>query len=294
MSSEPRLPDTPSRAEQYARIERAIAFLRARRADGPGLDELAAYLGLSQGHVQRLFSRWAGISPKRFQQLLTVEQAKRRMRDTGSLLDVALDAGVSGPGRLHDLFVNLEAVSPGEFRSDGDGLRVVHGFGESPFGRAGIAMTDRGICDLAFVDGPTRGDWLARRRSQWPSADWVKDDAAAQAMLDRVFAADASLAGRGLSVWVSGTNFQAQVWRALLRIPRGGLLSYGQLARLIGRPGAARAVGSAVARNPVAFLVPCHRVLREDGDYGNYHWGRDRKRAICAWEAGQAAEGAGD
>jgi AraC family transcriptional regulator, regulatory protein of adaptative response / methylated-DNA-[protein]-cysteine methyltransferase len=284
-----RPPEDLSRADQYARIEHAIAFLRANRACRPSLDVLAAHLGLSSGHVQRLFSRWAGVSPKRFLQLLTIEHAKRRMRETASVLDVALDAGLSGPGRLHDLFVSLEAVSPGEFRSAGTGLRVVHGVGDSPFGPAGVATTARGVCDLAFVDPVAHDDWLAPRRRQWPQADWVEDTGAAQALLDRVFAPDPSLAGRGLSVWVGGTNFQVQVWRALLRIPPAGLASYGQLARMAGRPGAARAVGGALARNPVAFLVPCHRVLREDGDFGHYHWGGDRKRAICAWEAARQA-----
>ena len=190
--------ETQPGAEQYARVERAIAFLRARRARGPRLDELAAHLGLSEGHVQRLFSRWAGVSPKRFLQLLTAEEAKRRMRETASLLDVALDLGLSGPGRLHDLFVSLEAVSPGEYRSAGAGLRVVHGVGDSPFGPAGIATTARGVCDLAFVD-PVRADaWLAQSRRRWPEAEWVEDTAAAQALRDRVFAPDPSLAGRGL------------------------------------------------------------------------------------------------
>ena len=234
-----------------------------------------------------MFSRWAGVSPKRLLQLMTAEAAVRRMRETGDLLDVALASGMSGPGRLHDLFVNLEAMSPAEYRRAAAGVTICHGSGATPFGRARVAFTDRGICRLAFVGDDAAGpESLA---ADWPEARLRRDDDAAAAVLARVFALPPAAAGRGLSLWVRGTNFQVQVWRALLRIPFAGLLSYSQLAALLGSPKAARAVGSAVARNPVAFLIPCHRVLRESGEFGLYHWGEDRKQAICAWEAAHAA-----
>jgi AraC family transcriptional regulator of adaptative response/methylated-DNA-[protein]-cysteine methyltransferase len=271
--------------DAYARIERAIGFLRARHAEQPALRELACHLGLSESHTQRLFSRWAGVSPKRFVQLLTVADAKRRMAQTADLLSLSLDAGLSGPGRLHDLFVNLEAMSPGEFRCAARGVRIHYGLGDTPFGTALVAATPRGICHLSFVDRSASAASVTALRAAWPEAHLVRHDERAAALLRRIFARPAAKAARGLSLWVSGTNFQVQVWRALLQVPFAGLLSYRQLAVLAGRPGAARAVGSALARNPVAFLIPCHRVLRDSGDFGVYHWGSERKAAICAWEA---------
>jgi AraC family transcriptional regulator of adaptative response/methylated-DNA-[protein]-cysteine methyltransferase len=276
-------PDT-----SYARIERAIAFLRARRTQQPELHDLAAHIGLSESRTQRLFSRWAGISPKRFLQFLTVEHAKQSMASTGDLMSLSLDSGLSGAGRLHDLFVSMEAMSPGEFRRAATGVSIRYGTGETPFGTALIAFTARGICHLSFLDPDGQGRAHDIVRQAWPDALLEADPRAAAALLVRVFARPANDAAQGLSLWISGTNFQVQVWRALLRIPAGGLLSYGQLAQMVGRPGAARSVGSAVAHNPVAFLIPCHRVLRSSGEFGDYHWGRERKMAICAWEAAAA------
>jgi AraC family transcriptional regulator of adaptative response/methylated-DNA-[protein]-cysteine methyltransferase len=273
-----------ARPADYARVERAIAFLSEHRRAQPDLAELAAHLDLSPAHTQRLFRRWAGVSPKRFVQFLTVEYAKRRMRDTADLLGLALGAGLSGPGRLHDLFVTMEALSPGEFRRAAAGLTLTWGLGATPFGRALVVNSPRGICHLGFVEpgaGPGAAADLAER---WPRAHLVRDDAAAQALLQGVFGTGPAAESR-LRLWVAGSNFQVQVWRALLRVPPGGLLSYGALAAAAGQRGAARAVGSAVARNPVAWLIPCHRVLRETGEFGQYHWGAGRKRAICAWEA---------
>ncbi len=271
-------------AGTYRRIERAIAYLRDNRHAQPALSALAAYLGLSVSQTQRLFSRWAGISPKRFLQFLTVEYAKSRMRETGDLLGLALDSGLSGPGRLHDLFVSMEAMSPGEFKQAAAGADIRYGFGDSPFGRSLVAFTGRGICHLSFVAGGDEPAALQALMSTWPQANWILDSPASAQLLNRIFTTGQPPDGN-LSLWVSGTNFQIQVWRAMLQIPSAGLLSYRQLADLLGRPKAARAVGSAVARNPVAFLIPCHRVLRENGEFGIYHWGTERKMAMCGWES---------
>jgi AraC family transcriptional regulator of adaptative response/methylated-DNA-[protein]-cysteine methyltransferase len=280
--------DDPGR--DYARVAEAIAFLRRYRFERPSLARLADHLGMSPGHTQRLFTRWAGVSPKRFGQLLSVDAVRQAMRETGELLGVAHQAGLSGPGRLHDLLVTLEAVTPGEYRRSGAGLTIRHGLGATPFGTAGVAFTPRGICHLAFVDGAAA--LPAELASRWPGAELRRDDAAAAELLEQVFALPPGRAGRGLSLWVQGTNFQVQVWRALLRIPFAGVLSYAQLAAAMGRPRAARSVATAIAHNPVAYLIPCHRVLRASGEFGQYHWGAERKQAICAWEAArrQAAD----
>ncbi len=273
----------------YLRIERAIEFLRQQRSEQPELRDLAEYVGLSESHIQRLFSRWAGISPKRFVQFLTVEYVKRQMRQTGDLLGLALDAGLSGPGRLHDLFVNMEAMTPGEFQQAAAGLEIRYGSGETPFGCALVASTRRGICHLSFVEPGTRQEAVATLLQSWPQARWQLDRQGSTDLLAHIFSPQRGPEA-GLSLWVSGSNFQIQVWRALLQIPFAGLLSYRQLAELMGRPGAARSVGSAVADNPVAYLIPCHRVLRASGEFGEYHWGTMRKTAVCGWEAAVAQD----
>lgn len=276
-------------AADYRRIAEAIAFIQRERARQPTLNDLAAYLALSPAHAQRLFSRWAGISPKRFLQSLTVEYLKQRMQVTDDLLSLAADGGLSGPGRLHDLFVTMEALSPGEFRRAGDGLEVRYGFGDTPFGRAMVAYTDRGICRLAFcADEP--GMETACLRQMFPRGVLVEDPPGAQALLGKVFCRGPRTANRGLSLWVSGSNFQIQVWRALLRLPCGALASYRQIAKSVARPAAARAVGTAVGANPIAFLIPCHRVLRADGAIGGYHWGATRKAALVAWETARCPQ----
>jgi len=273
--------------ENYARVERAIRFLRAHHAEQPELRDLAAHIDLSESHTQRLFSQWAGISPKRFLQFLTVEHAKRRMGQTAHLLGLSLDAGLSGPGRLHDLFVSMEAMSPGEFRQAAAGMAIHYGIGETPFGHALIASTPRGVCHLSFVGPQEKKLAVTALRQAWPEACLEEDASGSAALLNRVFTPQSEDDAR-LSLWVSGTNFQIQVWRALLQVPFAGLLSYQQLAGLLGRPSAARAVGGAVARNRVAYLIPCHRILRRSGEFGVYHWGTIRKAAICGWEAANA------
>jgi AraC family transcriptional regulator of adaptative response/methylated-DNA-[protein]-cysteine methyltransferase len=281
------VPRKPDPDDNYVRIERAINFLREHQAEQPELRDLAEHIDLSESHTQRLFSRWAGISPKRFVQFLTVEYVKRQMGQTGDLLGLALEAGLSGPGRLHDLFVSMEAMSPGEFRQAAAGLEIHYGSGDTPFGCALIASTPRGICHLSFVEPGQREQAAAALLQRWPQARWERDQRRSAELLARIFSPRQDR-DAGLSLWVSGSNFQIQVWRALLQIPFAGLLSYRQLAELMARPGAARAVGSAVAHNPVAYLIPCHRVLRASGEFGEYHWGTMRKTAICGWEAAAA------
>lgn len=279
---------TASISADYARVADAIAFLRAEHTRQPELSAVAAHLGLSESRVQRLFSRWAGISPKRFVQYLSVEYAKRCMAETGDLLALAHRTGLSGPGRLHDLFVAMEALSPGEFRRAAAGVPIDYGVHPSPFGDALIAHTPRGICHLSFIEAGARGAAVERLRARWPSAELRPAPQASATLLEGIFHARPEQVAQGLSLWVSGSNFQIQVWRALLAIPPGRLLNYAQLADLIGRPRAARAVGTAIAANPIAFLIPCHRVLRASGDIGLYHWGSERKAALVAWEAARA------
>ncbi len=269
----------------YERVAEAIAFLRAHQAQQPDLAALAAHLELSEFHVQKLFSRWAGISPKRFLQFLTVEYAKRRMAETGDLLTLSHEAGLSGPGRLHDLFVTMEAMSPGEFKRAAAGMTIRYGVHETVFGPALIANTRRGICHLSFPDAQRQDQAIADMQAPWRSAYFEHNPVESAVLLGKIFRSKEAGGEKPLSLWVSGSNFQIQVWRALLQIPFASLLNYQQLAEFLGRPNAARAVGSAIAHNPVAYLIPCHRVLRRSGDFGKYHWGEQRKAALVAWEA---------
>lgn len=277
--------NTPSQGTDYERVAKAITFLRDHRRQQPGLAALSDHLGLSEFYVQRLFSRWAGVSPKRFLQFLTVEYAKGRMRDSANLIDISFDAGLSGPGRLHDLFVNMEAMSPGEFKRAAAGVTVRYGSGETPFGHALIAATARGVCHLSFFDNPGRYEAIQDLQKKWPAADFEYRPSESAALLERIFDIKGRQNDKPLALWVSGSNFQIQVWRALLQIPFASLLNYRQLSATLGRPAAARAVGNAIACNPIAYLIPCHRVLRQSGDFGKYHWGDERKAAIIAWEA---------
>jgi AraC family transcriptional regulator of adaptative response/methylated-DNA-[protein]-cysteine methyltransferase len=269
--------------DPYTTIAAAIAFLRQHQAEQPSLAAIASHLHLSESHLQRLFTRWAGISPKRFLQYLTVDYAKARIQATQNLLDLTLEAGLSSPGRLHDLFVTLEAMSPGEYKAQGRGLEIRYGIHPTPFGLALIALTHRGICSLRFL--ATADNGRQDLQVEWPNAKLILDTETTQPVCDRIFT-PLTTPPKPLIVHVKGTNFQLQVWRSLLRIPPGGLTSYGTLAEAIGRPKATRAVGTAVGRNPVAYLIPCHRVLRASGELGGYRWGCDRKAALLGWEAG--------
>lgn len=271
---------------EYQRIQYSIEYLERHFRDHPSLDEVARAVGLSPFHFQRLFKRWAGISPKRFVQFLTIERAQAALQEGRSALQAAYEAGLSGPGRLHDLFVAVDAVTPGEFKEGGAGLTIRYGIHPSPFGACLVALTDRGICGLEFVDGALRTAVL-RLKERWPAAHVVADPETTEATARRIFARRAS--DEPLTLFLRGTNFQIKVWEALLTLPPGTAVSYSDIAAAIGHAGADRAVGSAVGRNPIAYLIPCHRVLRRSGAIGSYRWGTARKRAMLAWEAATSA-----
>jgi AraC family transcriptional regulator of adaptative response/methylated-DNA-[protein]-cysteine methyltransferase len=275
----------------FRRIARAIEFVADRFRDQPALGEIAAAAGMSEYHFARVFRQWAGISPKQLVQRLSLEAAKDSLAADASVLQAALDAGLSGPGRLHDLFVSLEAVTPGEFKSRGAGLTIRHGLADTPFGPARIATTSRGTAFLGFADAAGRVAGWPEFREAWRAATWVDDAASAQQVARAVWGV-APRGGRRLTLWVHGSNFQIQVWRALLEQGTNATLSYEALAAAIGRPKAARAVGTAVGSNPVAWLIPCHHVLRKNGALGGYRWGIERKRAMLAWEVARSVRNA--
>lgn len=267
----------------YDRIAKAIDFIIQRLNSQPSLDEIAAHVHLSPFHFQRLFSRWAGVTPKRFLQVLTVERAKQLLNDSRSLLDVSHAVGLSSGSRLYDHFVQLEAVTPGEFKTGGQGIEIEHAVRDTPFGKVFVAATARGICSLEFIGKTDPRKLLTALHKKWPCAALSENQRGLGAVLNRIFNAR-PVRDRPLSLHVTGTNFQVMVWKALLQIPPGKVVSYSQIAHYVGRPGAARAVGQAVGENPVAFLIPCHRVIRQSGNLGGYHWGETRKHAIHAWE----------
>lgn len=278
----------------YERIARVIRHLDACHAGQPDLASLAEIAGLSPFHFHRLFSVWAGITPKDFLQCLTLVHAKALLRKGRSVMETALEAGLSGPGRLHDLCVILEAASPGEVKSGGVGWTITAGFADSPFGRCLIGESPRGLCHLSFVDAGDSAAVLAALRENWPRARLQRDDASAAQVAGEIFEPRGERPARpGLRAFVKGTAFQIRVWRALLQVPPGTLVSYGQLAAAIDKPAAARAVGTAVGHNPLAWLIPCHRVIRETGVIGNYRWGAVRKRAMVTWESASRRTGAG-
>lgn len=275
---------TNNPVSDYARVERAIRFLDAHRAAQPTLAQVARQVGLSESHFQRLFTRWAGISPKRFIQHQTAEVLKSLIRSDKSILDASFEAGLSGPGRAHDLILNAEAVTPGDLARAGEGLTIAYGFHGTPFGECLIATTPHGICHLAFTGPITRQQALDRLRHDWPRATLRADQSGTARAAARAFPAPGERATPGLSIHVKGTNFQLKVWRALLGVPDGGVTTYGALATAIAKPDASRAVGNAVGKNPISWLIPCHRVLRSTGALGGYAWGPDRKRVMLALE----------
>jgi AraC family transcriptional regulator, regulatory protein of adaptative response / methylated-DNA-[protein]-cysteine methyltransferase len=270
----------------FERIARIIRYLDRYHLEQPSLGELAKFAGLSISHFYRLFTKWAGATPKDFLQCLTHKHARQLLKEGASVLNAAVDSGLSGPGRLHDLCVTVEAATPGEIKDGGQGLRITYGFGSTPFGECIIAETDRGICHLRFIDRIGREAALTELKAEWPKAKLKRNDVGARAGATLMFALQHRDALPGqLRVLVKGSEFQLRVWQALVQVPLGKLVSYGQLADAIEAPGAARAVGTAVGANPIAWLIPCHRVIRETGVVGEYRWGRERKRALIAWES---------
>ena len=274
----------------YSRIERAMAYIADHTQDQPTLEDIAASACMSPFHFQRLFTRWVGVSPKQFLQYLTLDYAKARLAESASVLDAAYDAGLSGPSRLHDLFVTHEAVTPGEYKQHGAGLAIRYGFHPSPFGECLLMTTDRGVCGLAFVTGGDRASVLADMTARWPRAQFTERPAETAPLAARIFEG-ANGSGEPLRLWLQGTNFQIRVWEALLRIPSGALVTYADLAASLGAPRAARAIGAAVARNPISYLVPCHRAILKTGMAHNYAWGRPRKLAMIGWEAAHTGPG---
>ena len=267
-----------SPAYHYSVIARALSVIDE---GGPSLtlEDLAARMGMSASHFQRVFSQWVGVSPKRYQQYLTLDHARRMLADRFTVLDTAMEAGLSGTGRLHDLFLTWEAMSPGEYARGGAGLVIRWGWLETPFGDALAMATDRGLCGMAFVGDGSREDAFEDLRRRWPEAGYVEDAALVAPMAER------ALAGQGGQLHLIGAPFQIKVWEALLRVPTGHVTTYSEIAGAVGHPKAVRAVGTAVGRNPISFLIPCHRALRKSGELGGYHWGLPVKRAILAWEA---------
>lgn len=285
MTADPEPSDLAARAADYARMAAALGWLAQRWRARPALEEAAAAAGLSPAHFQRVFTRWAGVSPKTFVQALAHAQARCSLEAGETLLDAAWDAGLSGPSRLHDLFVAHEAATPGEARRRGEGVEIRYGFAPSPFGRAVLAATPRGLCAVGFSDAEG-GDAAALEdlRRRWPAALWTADAAATAPYAARAFA---GASGR-LDLDLMGPPFHVAVWRALLRIPAGHTASYAQVAAAAGRPGAHRATGAAVGANPISWLIPCHRALASDGRLTGYHWGLPRKAAMLGLEAAAA------
>lgn len=269
---------TLARSQDYRLIEQAIRFIETNAARQPELDEVAAAVGMSEFHFQRTFTRWAGISPKRFLQFLTKENAKRLLADSENLLETTHQVGLSSLGRLHDLFVSAEAVTPGEYKTRGAGVTIRYGIHPTPFGKCLIGTTERGICHLSFVQ-TSEGDAVDNLVADWNEAKMIEDVKTTAPLVAPIF----DLNGRGhesLRLHLRGTNFQIKVWEALLQIPLGAVTTYEGIATRIGKPSALRAVGTAVGHNPIAVLIPCHRVLRKDGDFGNYRYGSARKKAL--------------
>jgi AraC family transcriptional regulator of adaptative response/methylated-DNA-[protein]-cysteine methyltransferase len=274
-------------AEDYLRIEQAILYLENHYKNQPPLEEVAANIGLSEYHFQRLFTRWAGVSPKRFLQFLTKEGAKELLDRSENLLETTHQVGLSSLGRLHDLFITAEAVTPGEYKTRGTGVTIRYGIHPTPFGKALIATTERGICHLSFVQ-TSEGDAIDQLVSDWKQATMIEDHRSTVSLIGPIFDLRYSHRGKPLNVHLRGTNFQLKVWEALLQIPAGEVTTYAGIASRIGNPGATRAVGTAVGHNPIAVLIPCHRVIRKVGDFGNYRYGALRKKALLAREFANA------
>jgi AraC family transcriptional regulator, regulatory protein of adaptative response / methylated-DNA-[protein]-cysteine methyltransferase len=283
-------PTNPDHAPDYPLIRRAIAFLSETWTEQPSLERLAQHLGLSPAHCQKLFKRWCGLSPKEFVQAITIDRARNLLEGSASLLDTAYEVGLSGAGRLHDLFVSHEAMTPGDYKRRGEGIEMAYGFHPSPFGDALLLATERGVAGLAFVNedkDQTRSEALIDMMQRWPRAKFIAAPERTAPYAEQIFETSRWVAQRPVRLVMIGTDFEVRVWQTLLKIPMGRAVSYIDIARHLGQPTASRAVGSAVGRNPISFVVPCHRVLRGDGSLGGYHWGLTRKRALIGWETGR-------
>jgi AraC family transcriptional regulator of adaptative response/methylated-DNA-[protein]-cysteine methyltransferase len=281
------VPDGPQ--ADYERVRRIIAFISERWREQPSLEAIADHVGLSTTHVHHLFRRWAGLSPKAFLQAITLDNAKALLASSASVLDATYEVGLSGPARLHDLFVTHEAMTPGDYRTGGAGLTMHFGFHPSPFGEAILVGTERGLAGLGFVDDGDREAALADMTRRWPKAQYIEDAAITAPLAQRIFNPSQWGAEQPLRVVLIGTDFEVRVWETLLRIPCGRATTYSSIAHHIGKPSACRAVGAAVGKNPVSFVVPCHRVLGRSGALTGYHWGITRKQAILGWEAGRGS-----
>ena len=279
------------KSKNYQRIASAITFIAEHQREQPGLDELSAHLHLSPFHLQRLFSEWAGVSPKQFLLFLNKENAVRRLREN-SIAETSYASGLSGPGRLHDLMIKCYGMTPGEYARLGECLDIYYAFHQSPFGNCFIASTDKGICKLAFFNHIQEKNLLLDElKREWPAANFIADAAKIEKISEHIFATPSSKPRskktKSLSILLKGSAFQLQVWEALLRIPFGELKTYGDVAELVGKAQATRAVSSAIAKNPVGWLIPCHRVIRRNGDFNQYRWDPIRKQAMIGWEASQ-------
>ncbi|HEX8569264.1 MAG TPA: bifunctional helix-turn-helix domain-containing protein/methylated-DNA--[protein]-cysteine S-methyltransferase [Caulobacteraceae bacterium] len=279
------LAELEQRSADYARMADALTWLAERWRERPSLDEAAAAVGLSPTHFQRVFTRWAGVSPKTFTAAIGHAEARAALEDGASVLDATYDVGLSGPSRLHDLFVAQEAVTPGEARRRGAGVELRWGWAPTPFGKGLFVATPRGLCGLAFSDAGAEDENFEDMRRRWPAATWVRDDSAAREWALRVFGE-----GEGpVPLVLMGPPFHVQVWKALLRVPSGKTATYGEVAAWAGAPRAARAVGAAIGANPISWLIPCHRFIARDGRLTGYHWGLPRKAAMLSWERTHAA-----
>jgi AraC family transcriptional regulator, regulatory protein of adaptative response / methylated-DNA-[protein]-cysteine methyltransferase len=279
-------------AADYDVVRRAIGHIRGHWREQPEIDAIAEAAGVTPTELHHLFRRWAGLTPKAFLQALTLDGARQLLRDSASVLDATYEVGLSGPGRLHDLFVTHEAMSPGEWKTGGEGLTIFFGFHPSPFGSALVMATERGLAGLAFADPGEERAALADMKSRWPRAAYVEDSARTAAIARRIFDSSQWQQDKPLRVVLIGTDWEVRVWETLLQIPMGRLTTYSDIAGKIHKPAAARAVGAAVGKNPVSFVVPCHRVVGKSGDLTGYHWGITRKRAMLGWEAGQVGAAA--
>jgi AraC family transcriptional regulator of adaptative response/methylated-DNA-[protein]-cysteine methyltransferase len=276
-------------ATDYDVVRRAIAHIRGNWRSQPEIDTIARAAGVNATDLHHLFRRWCGLTPKAFLQALTLNHARELLRSSASVLDTAYEVGLSGPGRLHDLFVTHEAMSPGEWKAGGEGLTITYGFHPCPFGTALVMTTPRGLAGLAMADAGKERAALRDMKTRWPKAKYVEDFAATASTARRIFDAGLWKPDQPLRVVLIGTDFEVRVWEKLLDIPMGRLTTYSDLAARAGAPKAARAVGAAVGKNPISFVVPCHRVIGKSGELTGYHWGLTRKRAILGWEAGMVA-----